>query len=479
MVQRCSMSLLIAVTATVLSACAPALDSSESAPLEDGEEVAASPRAFAALSGAAEDAAEASLFGGLLSGGCPGLGDIRVYVIVIDSLDPKEIGLKTPNLRSLRLGGTFYESARAVLPSSTTPNHAAMMTGVLPERSGIIDNVIVDAGGELVAQDDPAMFQQDTLFTRIEKERSCIETASILSVKAVSDLFRDDPGPGGQRGPDFVWEPQPLIPQVNVAPDTATAAAFLQWLTFHPHGPQFAFVNLSDVDSAGHVDELGGFGARKAGLVTADTQLGLIVDFLKLKGAWNRTVLMIVSDHSMDYSLPLGFISLQSRLMLAGYQPGVDFDLAPNGGNEHVYVHDAAKVGAVAAAVGATPGVDFVLTDSTSPSRADFGLDHDRAGDVIAFIKEGYRFSDPDPHSDPIPGNHGHATTQPSVVLVSGGHPRVRHGRVVQGSAALPTLPGVVGTMSVAPTVAALLDLSEPPGGYDAPALSEAFVGGL
>src|SRR5262245_22730999 len=108
MVLRRSMSLLIAVTAAALAGCAPALDSPESGPLEGGEE-AAPHEAATALARITEGAPQPSLFGGLLGGGCPGLDDIRVYVIVIDSLDPAEIGLTTPHLRQLKAGGTFYD----------------------------------------------------------------------------------------------------------------------------------------------------------------------------------------------------------------------------------------------------------------------------------------------------------------------------------------------------------------------------------
>ena len=81
---------------------------------------------------------------------------------------------------------TLGLDARAVLPASTTPNHAAMMTGVSPQRSGIVDNVILGPQGTPELQNSPAMFEQDHLFTRIETERSCVQTASILSVKAIS-----------------------------------------------------------------------------------------------------------------------------------------------------------------------------------------------------------------------------------------------------------------------------------------------------
>ena len=46
------------------------------------------------------------------------------------------------------------------------------------------------------------------------------------------------------------------------------------------------------------------------------------------------------------------------------------------------------------------------------------------AGEVVAFCRPGWRFSDPDPvTSNPIPGNHGHPATRPIPFFISGGHP--------------------------------------------------------
>ena len=45
-----------------------------------------------------------------------------------------------PTLSSLRARGNWYEQARAVFPAETLPNHVAMMTGVRPQRNGVIGN---------------------------------------------------------------------------------------------------------------------------------------------------------------------------------------------------------------------------------------------------------------------------------------------------------------------------------------------------
>jgi hypothetical protein len=90
------------------------------------------------------------------------------------------------------------------------------------------------------------------------------------------------------------------------------------------------------------------------------------------------------------------------------------------------------------------------------------------AGDLVAYCRAGWRFSDPMIVSNPIPGNHGHPTTEPIPFFISGGSPRVRTGI---------TLSEPARTADVAPTVGALFGLSEPAGGYDATARTGAFTG--
>ena len=79
------------------------------------------------------------------------------------------------------------------------------------------------------------------------------------------------------------------------------------------------------------------------------------------------------------------------------------------------------------------------------------------AGDLIAYCKQGWRFSDPTIFNNPIPGNHGHPTTEPIPFLIAGGSPVVRPG----------TRTAVAHTMDVAPTVAQIFGLPTSGTRYD------------
>ena len=102
--------------------------------------------------------------------------------------------------------------------------------------------------------------------------------------------------------------------------------AFRTWIREQPATlPQFAFVNLGDIDRSGHVDEVGGATsgittpARQAAIEDTDAQLRLLVDDLEASGAWDETVLMLTSDHAMDWGPQNQSVNLESELNNAGY----------------------------------------------------------------------------------------------------------------------------------------------------------------
>jgi hypothetical protein len=176
---------------------------------------------------------------------------------------------------------------------------------------------------------------------------------------------------------------------------------------------------------------------------------------LKSSGRWKSSVVVVLADHSMDWSLPDAIVSLAPAFdadpLLAGH-----VQIADNGGADLLYWtgptdrRDAA-VQRMRTIAEATEGVLSVHHP------ADLRLGP-RGGDLVAYCRSGWRFSDPDVYSNPIPGNHGHPATKPIPFFVTGGSPLVRHGVSRTAPAR---------TVDVAPTVGAVFGLGEPRGGYD------------
>jgi ectonucleotide pyrophosphatase/phosphodiesterase family member 5 len=458
-------------------------------------------------------------------GGSP----LRVYVVVVDGLQPQQIGPQTPNLNALKGGGTWYEQARAILPAETLPNHAAMMTGVTPDRNGIVANQFFRGQIAREYMQYPEFWDADTLTTRLERAfNGDIATATILSKEYLYGLFRGEhPGPGDdlpQREADFHWDPRTQPAYVyypsSHALDAGTMSTFIGWIRALGDSSQrqFAFVNLGDVDRAGHADEGGVATAaidratsgqdelsaehaapfQQAALTDTDTQVGQLVTELKDTGAWDETVLIVLSDHGMDWGPQNQEAQTTQALTAAGYSYGetgggrADYQPVGGGGSELFYAYDDRDIEGMARALCAAPGVAVVATrqavsglDPTqcrSRSHDELGLDHPYSPDIEVFLEPGWHSNCQSCSANPIPGNHGHGVTQHSALLVTGGHPSVTPAGSIggppvyeRGNVAAPAGPGV---LSVAPTVAALFDIGAPAGGYDAAPLTEAFSPG-
>lgn len=383
--------------------------------------------------------------------------DLRVYVLVVDGCRPDEAsGPYLPTVRTLAAQGTSFASARSITIAETIPNHVAMMSGVHPVRSGVPANSVWDpALGEVRDLGLPTDLHASTLLDRLPAERG-LATASVLSKDYLHGVF-------GDRA-THRWTPSPLLPVTDHAPDVFTMEALLK--VVDDHDPALVFANFGDVDRFGHADLTGSSLRllRTLALIDTDAHLARFVGHLRRTGRWESSVVIVLSDHSMDWSLPLSLVNLTGRFrddpVLAGR-----VRIAQNGGADLLYWAGApeqrpAAVARMRELALATPGVLSVH----EPAGLLLGPN---AGDLVVYCKAGWRFTDPDVVSNPIPGNHGHPATEPIPFVISGGHPAVRRG--VTSSAPARTL-------DVAPTVAALFGLGAPAGGWDGQARLEAFA---
>jgi arylsulfatase A-like enzyme len=382
---------------------------------------------------------------GVPSGALAATGKKRAYVIVVDGCKPQEITTSlTPNLASLRATGTNFPRARSLPVMETIPNHTMMMTGVRPDRSGVPANKFWD-GTELRDMDRPTDMKYPTVLQRLK--RAGFTTGSVLSKEYLYGIF-------GERA-TYRWEPTPIVPVSGHAPDVFTMEAALAMLG--DFDPNMMFINLGDIDRMGHADITGTTleAARTAALADTDVQVGRFIDELKASGRWKNSLVLVLADHSMDWSTPDAYISLGGAFdadpLLAD-----NFQIAQNGGAELLYWTGAAdqRAAAVAKMSEIALATEGVLS-THSPASLRLGP---AAGDLVVYCKAGWRFTDPDPSANPIPGNHGHPATLPIPFFINGGASIVRH----QFSSTAPAR-----TMDVAPTIGKFFGLSAPRGGYD------------
>lgn len=377
-----------------------------------------------------------------------GAARVRAYVIVTDGLRPDEISAAaTPRLYGLRSHGVWYPAARSLPVMETIPNHVMMMTGVRPDRSGVPANSVFDRDEGAVRDLDRASdLRFPTVIERLNE--AGLRTGTVLSKEYLYGIF-------GTRA-TYRWEPAPTLPVTNHAPDAVTIEALTTMVD--SVDPDFVLVNLGDVDRVGHSDLTGPTtlaAARSAALATTDRLVGQFVDHLRATGKWDSSVLVILADHSMDWSVATRVVTLAPALAAADLLAG-QVRIAQNGGADLLYWvgPEEQRASAVARLRTVVGGVDGVLS-SHLPVELRLGPE---AGDLVVYCRAGWRFSDPYIGSNPIPGNHGHPATEPIPFVICGGSPLVDGGAVRTA---------VAQTMDVAPTIGSIFRLPPPSGGYD------------
>jgi hypothetical protein len=438
-----------------------------------------------------------------------------VYVVVLDGLDGDHVEQgKAPFISSLlageNAGATYFPDSSSVIPAETNPNHTAMMSGAYPGRSGIPANAFA-LYASLASEDSciaTGPFNEMALPTETSGESaSCplaqmvfeaigrqgnpdeLSTAGIFGKPKLGRIFAGRNLDPARRDLDYLWAPcasgaddddycgdVPTNPISGYALDDATVMdqvlASARDGVLGPGGlgrPDLTFVNLHQIDSAGHASGTGS--VYDVAIAQADEQIERLVGELRARGEWKHTVLILVSDHSMDET-PSKLV-LTDTLTDAGIAES-DFLAVDNGSVDLIYLADresAARHDLLArmrAAILAEPGVAEVLYREPNPvdggdahtvdaAHPEWRSSGERSGDLFVTAQPGYAFSESSSTSNPLPGNHGAPQTADNFLAVTGGSELVRTRTVTgQGRRANPV------NVDIAPTVMGLLGLFAP-----------------
>ncbi|MBW3601946.1 MAG: cell wall-binding repeat-containing protein [Actinobacteria bacterium] len=423
---------------------------------------------------------------------------VRVVVLVIDGLRPDEIGIM-PNLSQIATDGHLLPFSRAHMIAETTPNHVSMLTGVRADRHGMPGNGVAylpDNVGE-----SPRYLQCDSLFTLMARQSPLLAVGTATSKVYIVEMTKHDRDGDGQPDADVVADPFFYVPISDAAIDADVATQAVSMVG--TLDPDFAFVSYGDVDRAGHSDATGGpIGqappGRTASLLDADEAIRRLVDALQAdEELWARTVMLITADHSMDWSTPDSIVNLTGQFeeeeLLAGHT-----GVAQNGGaaifwlltpDEPRSEERLMRMREIALATEGVAEAWYTAPNGADPdgyvgiARPDWGLTGDRTGDLVVTVADGYRITEPAAHSNFIPGNHGHIVTLPIAMIVWGGWDGIVPNDLEPGTPAAPLegpapdvrLPDQGQNIDVASTVAWLMGLHPPPGGFDGRVLEEAF----
>ncbi|MBI1841143.1 MAG: alkaline phosphatase family protein [Verrucomicrobia bacterium] len=257
----------------------------------------------------------------------------HVVLVVWDGMRPDFVAPQfCPNLYSLATNGVFFRNHHPAFISSTEVNGAALATGSNPGRNGILANTEygpefsylssyategIDAvrrgdsmtGGHYILTPTVAEILHDAGIATIMAgskpvaqfhDRSRVKTTSAQKQSVLlyegKTIPRDLVESLKKVNDDKVFPP--TITQPNTPQDNWTTRALTKSL-WKGGVPKYTLLWLSDPDKSQHETGVGSPTSLE-GIESSDKNLGEVIKALKDKGVWEKTDLMLVSDHGFS-----------------------------------------------------------------------------------------------------------------------------------------------------------------------------------
>ncbi len=218
---------------------------------------------------------------------------LNVVLITIDTLRADHVGcygyqqIKTPNIDGLAADGVRFERAFAVVPV-TLPSHTSMLTGTYPMLSGMHDF----SGNKL----SPL---QPTLASVLKQ--AGYQTGAVVASAVLDSRF------GLNQGFDFYYDHFDFsrLDESNLdemeRPGNVVADVTLDWLAKNSQKKFFLWMHLYDPHFPYHPPEP--YSSEYAAqpydgeIAFADEQVGRLLRFLKEKGIYQNTLIVLCGDH--------------------------------------------------------------------------------------------------------------------------------------------------------------------------------------
>lgn len=407
----------------------------------------------------------------------------HVVMISIDGLaafylsDPRA---PIPTLRKLATDGAQAQALHESNPTTTWPNHTTLITGVYPDKHSVLFNGVLVRGGPGQPvriegeRDQRDLIAVPTLYDQLRGagyRTAAINWPCTRGATTLDDNFPDTPDRIHQTTPRLRAEliragilddaeEKSFERKSAAAQDQAWTACATHILQARP--PNLLLLHLLGTDVIQHR-----YGPQTPAAYTALALADeLVADVLRALGTADlrgQTTLLIVSDHG--FAKPSKLINPDAVLRKAGLlRPGPRrrAQSLSEGGTAFGYLTDPATTGEdrnkVFALLREVEGIAQILQPDQYPSlHLPDPARNPQAGDLLLVAKEGYTFSDEFFEDDPIAplpislGSHGYLSTDArmnGVLIASGRRIKAR------------TKLGMVDSIDVAPTIAALLGLN-------------------
>lgn len=196
----------------------------------------------------------------------------------------------TPNFDSLAAEGVKAEGLIPVFPTKTFPNHYAIATGLYPENSGLVANTMYDPKfgdwyriSDRQAVEDNRWYRGEPIWNTVEKQG--LTAGTLFWVGSEADVQEMYP---------TYWKKFDSSMPYKARIDTV-----VKWLSYPDEKRvDFATLYFSLMDHAGHR-----YGPEsdsvKVALQRADSLIGYLKARMNKEQLWDKTNVIIVSDHGM------------------------------------------------------------------------------------------------------------------------------------------------------------------------------------
>ena len=414
-------------------------------------------------------------------------GPIVVF-ITIDGLPAralKDPRLPMPTLRKLQQEGAYAQAMQPINPTVTWPNHTTLITGVNASAHQVMANGLITFPADGSAPEVKPWTPKDelvharTLYDALaEKGMSTgqVDWVAIYAAKHVQWTFAEQPDPDGAIARDLIA--QGLVTREQVAEfgdwrseqsspawrDQIWTDAAIDILTRHT--PNLLLFHLLQTDSLQH-----GYGALSppayAAFADADANIARLIDAARKANLLDRITFIVASDHGFtNYTHvihPNVALVRQNLLQMEKGSYRGDVWTVPEGGEASLYIRDHAKRASLAPKLKAyfekLPGIAAVYSgDEAKRLGLPLPGSSSQAPDLYLLPQPGYAFMEGTNEPlitdvAPARGGHGYLNTDAdmqALFIASGAH--IRRGVEL----------GAISNLSVAPTIAKLLDVSLP-----------------
>lgn len=374
-----------------------------------------------------------------------------------------------PNLRRLMREGGHADTMQPVNPTVTWPNHTTLVTGVTPERHGLLYN-----GAPVRGQEGEPV----TVQPHVEKEKLVrFKTVYDLAYRAGLTTSEVD-WVAIEKAPTITWSfsewpsVDGVVEREMMAAGLVTAdelrgfaKAPITWRDeiwteaaehiIVQHKPNLMLFHLLNTDSVQH-----SYGARTlaayTALALADARLGRIIDATRRAGIYPQTTFIVVSDHGFKTYDRI----IRPNVILKDKGLAGQAWVIPEGGTAMLYVtRNSGRDAILKAATEALTGVEGIVQILTPAQYAQYGLPlptaEERMSDLVLAAAPGYAFNgattgDAVSKTDTGRGAHGYLSTDEDMGAIF-----VASGNGIRRGANL----GRIRNLDVAPTIATLLGL--------------------